>query len=315
MLYLVDFEKHNFEKELLFQLSKTFENSNSFMNWLKSIKNLSIEKIEKILSNVLKTNKTLIPAVITFLISTTPIIDLSNVISTFAEKDQIVLLNEIDKEVEKKDFSFDESKFLNKLSHRESSNNWKVVNQYGYIGKYQIGYIALLDVSKDLELSYFKNLKGTKKEKIKKLLNDFIENSNALKNTQHINAKKIAIIKKSINIKNSEKESKINDILENEKIFKKKTIAKLTSIFSEKEQNETIKKIIKNNEYYLRRYKKYIGAVIDSTNITWTGMLAAAHLKGATSVKEFINTNGKSNPKDANGASVKFYLTHFEKLN
>jgi len=36
--------------------------------------------------------------------------------------------------------------FLDKLAFRESSNNWKSINKYGYIGKYQFGPIAFKDV-------------------------------------------------------------------------------------------------------------------------------------------------------------------------
>ena len=35
--------------------------------------------------------------------------------------------------------------FLNHLSFKESSHNWKVVNRYGYIGKYQFGKAVLRD--------------------------------------------------------------------------------------------------------------------------------------------------------------------------
>lgn len=38
------------------------------------------------------------------------------------------------------------TKFLNKLSIKESSGNWKAINRYGYIGKYQFGGAALKDL-------------------------------------------------------------------------------------------------------------------------------------------------------------------------
>jgi hypothetical protein len=40
--------------------------------------------------------------------------------------------------------SFDH--FLLSLAHRESGNNWKVYNKYGFMGKYQIGKMALEDI-------------------------------------------------------------------------------------------------------------------------------------------------------------------------
>ena len=43
--------------------------------------------------------------------------------------------------------TFDE--FLNKLAWRESRGNWKIVNRFGYMGKYQIGKLALRDIGMD----------------------------------------------------------------------------------------------------------------------------------------------------------------------
>lgn len=301
---------YKFEKELMFQIHRNFEDNSSFLNWVKSLKNVSKEKIQSILLNILRTNKTLIPAVIGALLASTPVMIIDDVIDKFNDSDKkeiVEILEDVD------EFKFDENKFLKKLSMRESSNDWTAVNQYGYIGKYQIGYIALLDISDKLELNYFKSLKGNKKQKIKKMMNDFVKTYKSIHILELQNTKKIKKIKK-LKISEEEKKRKIDSIFENEKKSKKEIIEKLSNIFSEKEQDETIKKIIKNNEHYLRRYKKYNNTVVDNVNITWTGMLAAAHLKGAKSVKEFLNSNGKTNPKDANGASVKFYLKHFEKL-
>lgn len=62
---------------------------------------------------------------------------------------------EYDKEISKSSSkkSFDD--FMKDLAQRESSGNWKVSNEYGYMGLYQIGRTALKDVSqrtKDPEL-------------------------------------------------------------------------------------------------------------------------------------------------------------------
>ncbi len=43
--------------------------------------------------------------------------------------------------------TFDE--FLKKLAWRESRGNWKVINRFGYMGKYQIGKTALKDIGMD----------------------------------------------------------------------------------------------------------------------------------------------------------------------
>jgi hypothetical protein len=39
--------------------------------------------------------------------------------------------------------------FLEKLAWRESRGNWKIVNRFGYMGKYQIGKLALKDIGMD----------------------------------------------------------------------------------------------------------------------------------------------------------------------
>jgi hypothetical protein len=36
--------------------------------------------------------------------------------------------------------------FLLSLAHRESGNNWKIYNKHGFMGKYQIGKMALEDI-------------------------------------------------------------------------------------------------------------------------------------------------------------------------
>lgn len=46
--------------------------------------------------------------------------------------------------------------FLNKLAWRESRGDWKVVNRFGYAGKYQIGKDALTDLNYSLDLDLFK---------------------------------------------------------------------------------------------------------------------------------------------------------------
>ena len=56
---------------------------------------------------------------------------------------------------------------------------------------------------------------------------------------------------------------------------------------------------------------KYEGEVIGGVLVTESGILAAAHLGGAGSVKRFLNTNGKRQSKDAYGTSVKTYLRDF----
>lgn len=94
----------------------------------------------------------------------TKLIELMLVISSFGlitnTYSALVTINTVIKStqnetvIEKKDTiieyetkSFDD--FLEKLSFRESSNNWKAINRFGYMGKYQIGKLALKDIGMD----------------------------------------------------------------------------------------------------------------------------------------------------------------------
>lgn len=56
---------------------------------------------------------------------------------------------------------------------------------------------------------------------------------------------------------------------------------------------------------------KYIGKVINGYQITQSGLLAGAHLKGAGSVSAYLKSNGKDIGKDAFGTSVESYMRKF----
>lgn len=56
---------------------------------------------------------------------------------------------------------------------------------------------------------------------------------------------------------------------------------------------------------------KYVGRVINNCLITQSGLLAGAHLKGAGSVAQYLNSNGYKNPQDAFGTSVETYIKKF----
>lgn len=56
---------------------------------------------------------------------------------------------------------------------------------------------------------------------------------------------------------------------------------------------------------------KYIGQVINGGQITESGLLAGAHLKGAGSVIEYLRSGGKNIGKDAFGTSVESYIKNF----
>jgi len=55
----------------------------------------------------------------------------------------------------------------------------------------------------------------------------------------------------------------------------------------------------------------YRGKTIDGVRITESGILAAAHLGGAGSVRRYIESNGKKKCRDGFGTSVKSYLKQF----
>lgn len=56
---------------------------------------------------------------------------------------------------------------------------------------------------------------------------------------------------------------------------------------------------------------KYVGKMINGVEITPSGILGAAHLKGPGGVKKYLESNGKNNPKDGFGTSVENYMKKF----
>ena len=126
--------------------------------------------------------------------------------------------------------------FLDAMGHRESSNNYKAVNKYGYMGKYQFGRSTL------------KTLK--------------------------------------INVSRAEF---INDPVL---------------------QEQAMHLLLKYNQKKLKRYiKKYDGKIVNGILVTESGLLAAAHLGGAGSVKKWFRT-GKIR-KDGNGVKITSYMKTF----
>lgn len=83
------------------------------------------------------------------------------------------------------------------------------------------------------------------------------------------------------------------------------------SIFPEELQKKVLMSLFKFNETILEDYMNYIGKVIDGIEITKSGILAAAHLGGAGSVRMYLLTNGRINNHDLNNTSIKNYLSEF----
>lgn len=83
-------------------------------------------------------------------------------------------------------------------------------------------------------------------------------------------------------------------------------------------QEEAMTKLLQENKRLLKKQlKKYNGKTVDGIVITESGLLAAAHLAGAGSVKKWLRTNGKQTRTDGFGTTIEKYLQKFSnfKLN
>ena len=79
---------------------------------------------------------------------------------------------------------------------------------------------------------------------------------------------------------------------------------------SPKIQEEAMYKLLQTNKRYLKKYiDKYEGEIVHEVLVTESGLLAAAHLGGAGSVKKWFRT-GKVR-KDGNGVKITTYMERF----
>lgn len=70
------------------------------------------------------------------------------------------------------------------------------------------------------------------------------------------------------------------------------------------------------NKWVLRNYiEKYTGRTINGVKITESGILAAAHLGGAGSVKRYLRSGGTNYFSDAFGSTISHYLYKFRGYN
>ncbi|MEL1243925.1 peptidoglycan-binding protein LysM [Flavobacterium sp. DGU11] len=77
-------------------------------------------------------------------------------------------------------------------------------------------------------------------------------------------------------------------------------------------QERAFKALLSKNKWELRNeISRFEGKVIKGVKITESGLLAAAHLSGANSVKNFLNSNGKIGFRDGFGTSLKSYIKKF----
>jgi hypothetical protein len=81
---------------------------------------------------------------------------------------------------------------------------------------------------------------------------------------------------------------------------------------SPKLQEKAFVALLAKNKWDLQyEIEKYSGLIISGVKVTESGILAAAHLGGAGSVKRFLKSNGKRKCKDDYGTSVKTYMRDF----
>lgn len=67
------------------------------------------------------------------------------------------------------------------------------------------------------------------------------------------------------------------------------------------------------NKSYLQRYiDEYAGKKFDGIYITEAGILAGAHLGGASSIKRYFDSGGEYVFTDANGTPVRRYISYFQ---
>lgn len=75
-------------------------------------------------------------------------------------------------------------------------------------------------------------------------------------------------------------------------------------------QEEAMYKLLQTNKKYLKKYiNEYEGQIVHGILVTESGLLAAAHLGGAGSVKKWFRT-GKVR-KDGNGIKITTYMQQF----
>lgn len=81
---------------------------------------------------------------------------------------------------------------------------------------------------------------------------------------------------------------------------------------SPKLQEKAFVALLSKNKWELQdEIEKFSGKIVSGVKITESGILAAAHLGGAGSVKRFLNSNGEKKCKDDYGTSVRTYMRDF----
>ena len=77
-------------------------------------------------------------------------------------------------------------------------------------------------------------------------------------------------------------------------------------------QDKAFNALIARHKWILRKeIEKYSGRIINGVEITESGILAAAHLGGAGSVKKYLRSNGRKGFRDGFGTSISSYIRKF----
>lgn len=77
-------------------------------------------------------------------------------------------------------------------------------------------------------------------------------------------------------------------------------------------QEKAFKALLAKNKWELREeIEEFDGKIVNGITITESGILAAAHLGGAGSVKKFFRNNGKRAIRDNFGTSLQSYMKKF----
>lgn len=96
--------------------------------------------------------------------------------------------------------------------------------------------------------------------------------------------------------------------------FKQVTLKKFRSdpdIFPPHLQRKALESLIKVNLFLMKECDRFIGDTIKGIPITKPGMIAAAHLGGARSVRLYLSSGGKIDKADALGTRVSDYMLKF----
>jgi len=77
-------------------------------------------------------------------------------------------------------------------------------------------------------------------------------------------------------------------------------------------QEKAFEALLAKNKWELRdEIEKYSGTIVGGIPITESGILAAAHLAGVSTVKKFFRSGGKRMWRDGYGTSMKSYMKKF----